>query len=74
MNTYIYAYKYAYIHICIYIHIYTHTHANTHIHIFEKNRNFEESSYSQVLKNESFKAEVLGRTPMRRVGEIKVFL
>jgi len=25
----------------------------------------------QVLKNESFKAEVLGRTPMRRVGEIK---
>lgn len=25
----------------------------------------------QVLKNETFKAEVLGRTPMRRVGDIK---
>ena len=59
----------------IYIYISTHTHTQTHTYIYLKTiRNFEGSSYSQVLKNESFKAEVLGRTPMRRVGDIKVIL
>jgi len=71
MNTYIYAYIYIY----VYIYISTHTRTQAHTYIYMKrNRNIEGTFYSQVLKNESFKAEVLGRTPMRRVGEIKVFL
>jgi len=52
-------------------HAHTHTSTHTHTHTHTHTKNKHTQTHTQVLKNEAFKAEVLGRTPMRRVGDVR---